>query len=204
MKVNIKAGQIGQVVSAETAYVNSPPGKQEPAVSPSADPPPRNEASPRATSTGAAGSVERRHVFMSYSHADTAWVQKLEKVLAPLLRSREVTVWWDRDIRPSEKWKEEIDAALAGARVALLLVSPSFLGSEFIMDHELPCLLEAAQRKEVRLLWVLLQNCLYKRTPLNDYQAAHDVSRPLNALSEPELDNVLVCVAEALAAAMAN
>ena len=137
-------------------------------------------------------------MFISYSHKDADWLQRFRTVLSPLLRGRVVSVWWDGEIRPADRWKQEIDAALAAAKVALLLVSPNLLASDFIMTHELPYLLDAADRGDVRLTWVLLRTCLYDQTRIHELQAIHDVSRPLSKLTEAELDDVLVAVVRRL------
>jgi hypothetical protein len=68
------------------------------------------------------------------------------------------------------RWREEIEKALASAKVALLLVSDEFLASEFVTNKELPPLLEAAEREGLRILWVCLGPCFVEFTPINDFQ----------------------------------
>ena len=138
-------------------------------------------------------------VFISYSRKDRDWLDHIQTMISPMVRGKAVSVWWDGKIKASSKWREEIDRALGAARVALLLVSPNFLASDFINNEELPYLLKAAERRGVKLMWVLLRNCLYKRTDLARYQAAHDVARPLSHLSEPERDDALVAICEQIA-----
>jgi hypothetical protein len=76
-------------------------------------------------------------------------------------------------------------------------VSKNFLASEFITNNELPPLLEAARGKGLRILWVLLSDCDYKTVKeIESYQAAHDISRPLNKLSPSDRDTVLVKICE--------
>jgi len=73
-----------------------------------------------------------------------------------------------------------------------MLVSPDFLASDFVCGEELPQLLKAAEEGGLRVCWVLVRSCLFETSPLADFQAAHEVSRPLNSLSEAELDGALV------------
>ena len=89
------------------------------------------------------------------------------------------------------------------ARVAVLLVSPDFLASDFIADHELPPLLRAAQDEGLRILWVLIRDCLFSETEIAGYQAAHDISRPLAMLTLAEVDTALVGIAKKIKAAFA-
>lgn len=51
-------------------------------------------------------------------------------------------------------------------------------------------------------LWVHLRPCLWKRTPIAEYQAAHDVSRPLAGLSKAKWEAELVRIADEIEAAL--
>ena len=135
----------------------------------------------------------RDRVFISYSHEDDKWCRLLLKVLAPLPKQ---TLWWDGFIEAGQKWREEIHRALDAAKVAVLLVSPNFLASEFVMKEELPNLLDAAEREGVQVLWCMVRKCWYEATRLKEYQGAHDPKKAWNALSETELDELLVEIAK--------
>lgn len=121
-------------------------------------------------------------VFVSYSHKDKRLFDEFRTMLAPALRNGTLDLWSDVRIEAGRRWKEEIDAKLAAASVAVLLVSPSFLASDFIAKHELPPLLRRAQDEGLAVFWIYLSSCLYEQTEIKGYQAAHDVSRPLDAL----------------------
>ena len=136
---------------------------------------------------------ERRHVFISYSHADHDWVVRLKRMMAPLLRGsgQKLRLWDDSQIDAGRKWREAIETALAQAKVALLLVSDHFLDSEFVMGEEVPKLLAAAEAEGVRVLWVSLSACLVEKTAIFQYQAVLPPSRPLDQMAEAEVKEAL-------------
>jgi hypothetical protein len=85
--------------------------------------------------------------------------------------------------------------------VIILLVSPHFLASDFIAEHELAPFLEAAQKEGVVILWIYVSRCLYDETQIKDYPAAHDIAKPLDSLTPSEQNAVLVDVCRKIKAA---
>lgn len=137
----------------------------------------------------------RGDIFISYAHEDEEWMSRLSVMLKPLERSIGVNAWDDRRIAASASWRNEIDAALSRARIAVLLVSPSFLASEFIYHKELPIILAARARGELDLLWCYLAPCMVNETKLSEIQAAHSPMKPLVSMNEGEQDSALLQVA---------
>ncbi len=146
--------------------------------------------------------MNRDQVFISYSRKDKDWLEKLQTMLAPLQRKGTLKVWADTDIEPGQKWKEEIEKALARAKVAVLLVSPDFLASDFIDKHELPPLLEAAEKEGLKIIWIPVRASLYKRTIINDYHAAHNPKTPLALLDPAHQEVALAEIAETIESAL--
>ncbi len=147
---------------------------------------------------------ERNQLFISYSHADREWVERLQKMIKPLVRSEALRLWDDSRIPPGAKWKAEIEKALASARVALLLVSDDFLASEFVINKELPPLLRAAEHEGLCILWVCLGPCFYEATPIHDYQAVLPPGEPLEALSPVQQKAALKTIAVAIRDALSS
>ena len=141
-------------------------------------------------------------VFIFYSHTDKRWLDDLQTHLKPYLRNVSLTAWSDRQIAPGSKWFSQIKTALAHTKVAVLLVTPNFLASDFIHEHELTPLLKEVDKGEVRIIWIPVRACSYKQTPLKDYQAAIDSDKPL-ANMKAERDKAWVRICEEIQRAVA-
>jgi XTP/dITP diphosphohydrolase len=132
-----------------------------------------------------------KKIFISYSRDDKKWFQTVVNMLSPILRDYGIAPWTDELIGAGDQWKRAIEAALESSSAAILLVSASFLSSEFIRNVELPYILNAARTHNMKVLWFLINDCHYDATDLHAFQAAHDVRRPLSGLSETEINAVL-------------
>ena len=140
--------------------------------------------------------MPRDQVFISYSHEDTKWREALEKHLKPYVRASSIKGWSDRQIVPGSTWFGEIKSALLQTNVAVLLVTPAFLASDFIHEHELGPLLKEAERGGVIILWVPIYASAYKQTALEKYQAVLDPNKPLGSFSKAKRDEAWVKICE--------
>jgi hypothetical protein len=134
----------------------------------------------------------RPSVFISYSHKDRLYLERLQTYLQPYVRDGTIGFWDDTRIKPGENWKEKIEQALESAQVAILLVSAPFLASKFITEVELPTLLDAAETRGMLILPVVLTPLLYHRTNLGHFRAANDPKNPMSGLSLHRRDVVWV------------
>jgi hypothetical protein len=138
----------------------------------------------------------RDQVFISYSHQDTKWREDLEKHLKPYLRAGSTKSWSDKQISPGSQWLTEIKTALTNTQVAVLLVTPDFIASDFIHQYELGPFLKEANQGGVRILWVPVRASSYKKTALKDYQAVLDPAQPLANMTDAERDQAWVKICE--------
>jgi hypothetical protein len=141
-----------------------------------------------------AEALRRTQVFISYCQQDERWLERLETHLRPLVRSGALDVWSDRRIAPGLKRGEELEKALARAKVAVLLVSPDYLASDFINQQVLNPLLKAAEKEEASIFWLPIKHSLYQYTELRDYQPLVDPSKPLSMRHHAYVDEALVDV----------
>jgi WD40 repeat protein len=131
-------------------------------------------------------------VFVSYSREDAEWRRRFEVMLAPVVRERQLEVWSDERALVGEEWRPQLADAIRRSTLALLLISPDFLSSRFIMDEELPALVDHG----VRLACVLVRPALWDTVgALERLQWAHDPKRdgPLASAGDPEGQITRVC-----------
>ncbi len=139
-------------------------------------------------------------VFVSYSHKDEGWKDRLVTHLGVLEREGALSVWDDRRIVAGADWYPEIADALDGASVALLLVSADFLTSNFILGEEVPRLLERRRREGLRVIPVILRPCAWDRVGwLRSIQARPKDGRPLSPMNEAQADAALADLAREVA-----
>ncbi len=137
------------------------------------------------------GDVVRDKVFVSYSHKDEEYLVDIRRHFKPFLKN--IKFWDDSKILPGQKWKEEIRKAISETKVAILLVSTDFLGSEFISTNELPPLLEAAEKEGAVILIVILKPCLFEEIDnLNIYQTMNPPSFPISKMNDNEREELFV------------
>ncbi|HMK06103.1 MAG TPA: toll/interleukin-1 receptor domain-containing protein [Flavobacterium sp.] len=136
-------------------------------------------------------SLARNKVFVSYSRADVGFLTDVQRHFKPFLG--EIDYWDDSKISPGKKWKEEIRQVILATKIAVLIVSTDFLGSEFIATDELPPLLQAAEKEGAVILILIARPCLFEEfNNLNQYQAMNPPSRPISKMDEDEREELLV------------
>jgi len=144
-------------------------------------------------------------VFISYSHEDEAWKDRLVTHLGVLQSQGLLDLWDDRRIGAGEDWEREIEKAMATASAAVLLVSADFLTSAFILGEEVPRLLERRDRdkESLRIFPVIVKPCAWKQVKwLARMQVRPQDGRPLSAGDEHRIDADLAAIAEEVAAIM--
>jgi TIR domain-containing protein len=145
----------------------------------------------------------RNTVFVSYSHFQKKWVERLAVHLKPLQREGRVDLFDDTKIQAGADWRNEIKASLKKAKVAILLISADFLASDFIAENELPPLLEKAEVGGAIIIPVIVSPSRFTKIErLARYQAINDPTVPLEGLDYASSEAVLVRVADAVVDAL--
>src|SRR5262245_17949778 len=103
--------------------------------------------------------ANRTKLFISYSHKDVRWLKAVKEQLAVLERERLLNVYDDTRLLAGEAWHARLDSEMSAAKVGLLLISPSFLTSEFILDNEVPRLFDRHAAGGMSIYPLLVRPC---------------------------------------------
>jgi len=144
-------------------------------------------------------------IFISYSHADSQYLDRILVHLRPLERDGLIECWSDKKISSGDQWRKGISDALNEARVAVLLVSADFLASEFIATNELPQLLDNAQHHGTRILPLLVKPSRFERDiALSGFQAFNSPKRTIIKMTEAEREELYAKLAETIEMELAS
>ncbi|MCT4613980.1 MAG: toll/interleukin-1 receptor domain-containing protein [Marinifilaceae bacterium] len=130
-------------------------------------------------------------VFVSYSHNDKKFLDRLQVHLKPLVRNGNIDLWDDTKINTGDLWKQEIERSIEQAKVAILLISADFLASDFIVTKELPPLLVAARQRGASILPVIISPCRFEQeSQLSQFQAINSPDNAVNQMSHAEQEQL--------------
>jgi hypothetical protein len=135
-------------------------------------------------------------VFISYSHKDEAWKERLMTQLKVLQVEGALDIWDDRRIQAGQDWFPEITQAIEQATVAIFLISADFLGSEFIRREEIPRLLKRRGNEGLRVIPLIVRPCVWLKVPwLAGIQARPKDGEPLSGHRTHRVEGDLAALA---------
>jgi hypothetical protein len=95
-------------------------------------------------------------LFFSYAREDECLREKLETHLEPLIYSKLIEIWRDRDMLPGKHVDRTITKELRSADIVLLLISPDFLKSEYCRE-EVAQAMQLQEEEEITVVPVILR-----------------------------------------------
>jgi tetratricopeptide (TPR) repeat protein len=139
-------------------------------------------------------------IFISYAHKDEEWKDRVVTHLRVLELEGMLDVWDDRRIEAGDDWRAEIETAINAASIAVLLISANFLTSKFILDNEVPRLLQRRASEGVRVIPLIVKPCAWQQVKwLSPIQARPKDGKPLSSGNDYQIDTDLAALANEVA-----
>lgn len=136
-------------------------------------------------------------VFISYSHKDEKdWKDRVVTHLGVLRAQGLIEIWEDRQIEAGADWHKNIQDAMNVASIAVLLISANSLTSEYILNSEVPQLIERSVQQGVRIFPLVVEPCTWQAVKwLRAMNLRPTDGRPLSAGNENQIDTDLAALA---------
>ncbi len=122
--------------------------------------------------------TEPLKLFYCYARADARLLKRLDDHLTILKREGIISEWHDGDISVGQEWEEEIHQHLQSAQIILLLISSSFLASDYCYDIEMQKALEKQEKGNARVIPIILRECDWQIASFRKLQALPSNGKP--------------------------
>ena len=109
--------------------------------------------------------------FVSYSHQDKELLTKLEVHLAALKRERLLETWTDREIHAGGVIDDHVEAAMEEAQLFLLLISASFIHSNYGYEKEFTKACERHAAGKADIVPIIIRDCDWGIKELRRFKA---------------------------------
>ncbi len=103
-----------------------------------------------------------KNIFISYAHNDIQYRQELQQFLVNLERDGLIEIWQDGLIQAGEDWDKKIKEGMEKADICILLLSQSFIVSNYIHETEFKTVMEKRMLGNTLVIPVLIKECDWK------------------------------------------
>ncbi len=118
---------------------------------------------------------EAPKIFISYAHEDEHYKNELIKHLATLKNQGLIKHWNDRQIEPGF-WDAQIEKAMQEADIFLLLITPGFTASKYILEREIPIAYQKFKAGKAKIFPIICEPCDWELMPVSaDEKEKHPV-----------------------------
>jgi internalin A len=126
--------------------------------------------------------LKMKKIFISYSKQDLRLVNKFIEHLSALQRDGKVSHWYCSELEAGSVWNEEVQKHLEEANIACFMISPNFMKTDYIHEHEIK---KAFERKgkdpNFKIVPIILNFCRWTTTNnnLGEFTALPYTAKPV-------------------------
>ncbi len=123
--------------------------------------------------------LEAVNLFFCYAHQDERFQKELSGHLSILSKQGLIEEWNYRDIKAGQNWRDEVDTHLESAHIVLLLISPSFMNSDYCYSVEMTKALERHNNGMAKVIPILLRHVDITNAPFSKLQMLPKSGKPV-------------------------
>ena len=123
--------------------------------------------------------------FISYSHVDARWVERLKTHMAQMERDGTISSFYDREIPAGGLLDKEISDNLERSELFLAVASPDFLNSKYCIEREMARALEMHAEGEIIVVPIIAEPCDWQNSPLGALKAVPQDGKPISEFQNP-------------------
>lgn len=136
--------------------------------------------------------------FISYSHHDAEFLTLLHQHLAALRRQKLLDTWTDREIHAGGVLDKEIETAMGKANLFLLLVSSSFINSDYCYDKEFQTALEKQKEGKALIVPIIVRPCDWEIPELRQFKVLPEDGKAVHSKHWHSADEAFAGVVKGL------
>ena len=118
--------------------------------------------------------------FISYSHKDVNYLERLHVHLVQLKRDNLIDTWTDEAILAGDKLDKSISTSLTNSNLFMALLSPDYIGSSYCYEKEFEKALEMQEDGQLIIIPIILEPCDWLSTPFNQFKALPKDGKPIS------------------------
>ncbi len=115
------------------------------------------------------------NIFIAFAKEDRDVRDKLLRQMNLVKDRLGWNIWSAKEIKAGERWDDEIKQRLMGSEVVILLLSTDFFNSPYIVETELPKIVEKHKMGNCQIIPVIARVCHWKDTSLGEYAELGDI-----------------------------
>lgn len=112
-----------------------------------------------------------KKVFISYSHKDSEYLDKLHEHLSALRRQGLIETWTDREIHAGSVIDLHVIKQLDQAEICLLLISSAFIDSQYCFEREFARALKRHKAGKAIIVPIIVRDCDWNIPELRQFKA---------------------------------
>lgn len=109
--------------------------------------------------------------FISYSHKDEKYLERLKVHITQLQREHLVESWTDQEIHAGAALDKTINDQLQASELFIALLSPDYIASNYCYEKEFEKALEMQSQGSLHIVPVIVEPCEWQNTPLAAFKA---------------------------------